>query len=195
MKEKTKPQILVDSREPKTNIPLLEQYCSVAVTALPTADYFFPSKGIGIERKTITDYVQSLQSGHLQKQLLQMKQLPHSYLIIIGDFFGLKDKRWHENSYIGSLASMLVRYDTKLCIVPDEKSFCYLIYRIFDKTEDGKIIDIHDTELLRNNLTEKDLELKIITCFDDFGLKKAKKALVDEKKAKLVRQFIAEFGK
>lgn len=54
------------------------------VTALAVGDYLWEEDGICIERKEIGDFINSIRSGHLESQLLDMAQYEKPRLFISG---------------------------------------------------------------------------------------------------------------
>lgn len=146
-----------------------------------------------IEHKTVEDFVQSFINGHLQKQLLQQEQnYEYSFLIISGDF-----KRLFFNSYmkghcsqekiIGMITSILVRYPktkifqtveiARMFNKSENRIIAYLTNKIFEKCNDGKIVTIYDTELMRSKLTKEDVYVQWLSMIDGIGINKAKKIL------------------
>jgi len=142
--------------------------------ALPIGDVLISDekKSVIIERKTIGDFVNSMH-GHLQKQLLQQDTLPNSYLIIVGRY---ADLHWNNlahcsvEQFIGGLASVLVRYKTTVAFVDNNSQFAKLCLAIFNKTDDGKIIDLRDTELMRDKLQTEDVHVRLFASLPQIGI-------------------------
>ena len=173
----------VDSREDLKIDKILEREgVEFTRTTLPVGDLVYEPKGIVIERKTTEDFIQSMQSGHLAKQLLQMENFPHPFLIISGSLkeYILENPdrtKWTMHHHIGALVSCLVRYKTKLLVVENDRQLIRAVVRIIEKVDDGRTINIYDTELLRTKFTEDDLKLKILMCLPRIGLVKARKII------------------
>ena len=68
-------------------------------------------------------------------------------------------------------------------------------WKIQNKTNDGKVVGIRDTELLKNSLTTEDMNLKIITCFEGVGLITGKKLLDNPDIKAGVNELISLMGK
>lgn len=181
-------KLLIDTHEPKKVQRYAEQMeFETEVKPLPVGDIVFEEKGIVVERKEIGDWVGSIRSGHLQKQLQQMINFPHPYLIISGKtqdlhFGGIK---WTAEQHAGSLASCMVRYpNLKVMFVENDKQLVRLVKKIIEKTDDGKSISIYDTELLRNQVTEEDMRVKLLTNFPGLGVIKSRKLLDKDEEVK-----------
>ena len=176
--------ITIDSRESKKVVKLAEKHeLEFKVNALPIGDIYCEEKNIIFELKSMSDFANSIRSGHLFKQLLQQENYEHSYLIIIGKFGDLYFqgvKNFTTEHWIGSLASCAVRFKTKILQVDNYSQMMKLILKIIDKTDDGKIISIKDTELLKNKLTAEDMKLRILMCFNGVGVKCAEKLVKGE---------------
>ena len=195
-------KILIDSREPDKIFKYAKTLeLDFEKIALPIGDIVCEEKGIVIERKSQSDFHQSMQSGHLQKQLQQMENFDHPYLIISGDIqkymtaLHFKNDRfskgWSKAHYIGSVASCLVRYPKlKVMVVPNDEWLVRLTTKLIDKIDDGRSVSIYDTELLRNQLTEGDMTVKILTNFSGYGIIKAKKLLKDDDIASKINEFL-----
>ena len=188
-------EILFDSQEKKkTHLNYLKKIYDVEITTLAIGDILVPEKGICFERKTIADFVGSVKSGHLQKQLMQMEQnYEHVYLLISGSLNDLRFNKyvqWSVEQHLGSLASFSVRTRVKILQVSNDTQLAKLVDKIIKKTGDGKSLTIRDTELMKNTFTTADMKVKILTCFHRVGLKKAEKLLKDEEINNIVTKLI-----
>jgi ERCC4-type nuclease len=177
--------IKVDSREPEKIFRyLIKNKIEYEKLELPIGDFVFEEKDICIERKTVEDFISSLRSGHLHKQLLQMQSnFKHNFLIISGDIktvFFSKIIQINIDNWIGSLVSTLIRFNVRMLQVDNDNQLILAIKKICSKVEDGKVITIKDTELLKNKLTTPDMMIKVLSCFDGIGIKKAEKILKED---------------
>jgi len=175
--------IFVDNREsPKVIKEFEKQFqrgVDFVVATLLIGDIILTEKSICIERKSALDFIASIKSGHLKKQLLQQEDaFDYSYLIIVGDplekAYWAK-QQWTTNQQIGALASLSVRFKTKILQVKNIASMVKLVKAIFEKTDDGRKVNLKDTDLLTNHITTDDMHLKILTCFKGIGIKTAEK--------------------
>ena len=179
-------EIIVDTAEPpKIQNAMKKLSESVVVEKCDIGDIVCGE--VCVERKSMSDFISSIMAGHIQKQLLQMQQFKHPYLIISNSFkdwqgsqrftSGYKNKGFGVEQYIGSLASCAVRYGVTILMVDNDTQLCKLAMKLITKHHDGKEVTIKDTELLKNSITTEDLKLKILTCFEGVGLIKAQKML------------------
>ena len=159
---------------------------------LPVGDIVFEPSGIIVERKTQEDLYQSIMTHHLQKQLQQMMNCAHPILIISGHFNDYNDSlrfkgiySWTEQHYHGAIAS-LHRSFPKLRIYEVESDYDLMlrVKKLVEKIDDGKTIDIYDTELMRNKVTEENMKVKLLVNFSGYGIIKAKKLLEKNKKVR-----------
>lgn len=172
-------KITVDTQEPDKIINLLiRNGIKYDVAKLEVGD--FVRGNVCVERKTMSDFIQSKRSHHLDKQLMQMEErYEKSFLIISGSFksiaFDPQIKGWTVNHHMGTLASIAVRYPrVKVLQVDNDTQLVNLMVRIMDKAHDGKVPTIYDTELMRNKMTDEDVKVKMLSCIPKVGLKKAK---------------------
>ena len=190
--------LLVDSREKKNVINILKRFnVEFEVTALSVGDFVVAEKGLVIERKTIADFVNSMRNGHLQKQLLQMNQYENPYLLISGSFGSLfykGIKGWTIEHHIGAIISCAVRYKAKVLWFENDHQLIRAVVKLMNKVEDGKTINLEQTELLKNNLSIDDVYVKVLTGFPRIGIKRAKKLLQKESIKKMLEKLSNEVG-
>ena len=76
--------IIIDKREKNSMVvaELVEKRVEIQMQQLPVADYIIGD--IAIERKTLSDFISSMLSKRLLKQLEDLKQYPRQLLIIEG---------------------------------------------------------------------------------------------------------------
>lgn len=170
--------IKVDTREPEKIFNIFEKNgIKYEKETLPIGD--FVCENIVIERKEIGDLINSIRTGHLQKQLLQMEDsFEKCFLIISGN---PKDiwanpylKGWTVNHQLGTLASLAVRYPrTKVIQVENDTQLVNIIPRIIEKCHDGKCMSKYDTELMRYKIDVEDVKLRMLMSIPRIGLDKA----------------------
>lgn len=82
--------IVIDSREPANLVETIRRAVpNITRALLPTADfaiYDMDGCGIGIERKTVLDFLQSFSSGRLVKQINRMREIYRPILLLEGQF-------------------------------------------------------------------------------------------------------------
>ena len=99
------------------------------IKELKVGDYII--RGVAIERKTVFDFISSMKSGRLLRQLEELKQYENRLLIIEGideqDLYTdstLEDGKpvgMHPNSIRGFLLSILLNYKTPIIFTKDYK--------------------------------------------------------------------------
>ena len=95
-------EILYDTRE-KNTIPefLVEEGVQIKKEMLAVGDYLVGN--ICVEYKSIQDYIQSLHSGHLHKQLYQMSYNFELSYLMIGGLYGYEEHNIKKSSFISSI--------------------------------------------------------------------------------------------
>lgn len=75
--------VVVDSREPKEMIPILEGLgFTTEVRVLDVGDYIIDDK-IAITMKSWPDFVESVYSGHMHNEIEDMLKLPNRYMVLL----------------------------------------------------------------------------------------------------------------
>jgi Fanconi anemia group M protein len=104
-------KIFVDKREANSRIAtILSKRCLVEEKQLAVGDYLL-SKRVAVERKTASDFLQSIIDGRLFKQIEELKsnfRLP--LLIIEGNNLFNSERKIHPNAIRGALASISLDY-------------------------------------------------------------------------------------
>lgn len=192
-------KLLVDSREPEKIFHYLDKQPEIEYmkVALPCGD--FVCGNIIIERKSISDFACSIKNGHLQKQLLQMQNFEHSFLLISGKIeelhYDTSIHGWTANHHNGAGLSCLIRTNTKIWQVPNDKQLVECVIKICQKVNDGKEWTKFDTSLfkpLKGDMTKDDLLLRVLCSFDSIGVKRAKKLLEEPVIRASLESFINE---
>lgn len=168
----------VDIREPPKIVNLLKKKNRVEfeLKALPIGD--FVKGDVVIERKSIEDFATSIRSGHLQKQLLQMEEnFERPYLIISGKFeslaFNPHYRNWGVAQQNGALAHLTRYRKLKVFQTPNDSQLVDLVTRIMEKSFDGKVVTVLDTELMRDNISSEDIKLRMFCSVPGIGFEKA----------------------
>lgn len=168
----------MDAREPdKIKNLVAKSEMKHVIEQLPIGD--FVCDNICIERKEMGDLINSIRTGHLQKQLLQMEDsFEKCFLIISGNpkdiWMNPYLKGWTVNHHLGTLASLAVRYPrTKMIQVENDTQLVNIIPRIIEKCRDGKCMSKYDTELMRYKIDVEDIKLRMLMSIPRIGLEKA----------------------
>ncbi|RLF38248.1 MAG: hypothetical protein DRN00_00190 [Thermoplasmata archaeon] len=120
--------IVVDSRECRSQVvkELNEKGIRTKIKNLPVADYVISNR-VAIERKSVDDFLESMISGKLFRQLAELKQnYPKPVLVIEGDdIFGRRNIS--HTSILGSLASIILDYGIPILNTKNHKETADLL--------------------------------------------------------------------
>ena len=147
-------EFLVDSREKERIVKAIVKRRGIPhrVTALAAGDFALRNLNIrpvrtvvGIERKSIQDFVQSVQSRRIFEQCNKLDYLYDiSYLMISGNIAdymakmqGMKFKV-NTNVIYGTIASLSVKSSINILWLPDDVTLVDIAYRICEKISEGK---------------------------------------------------------
>tara|TARA_R110001592_G_scaffold107409_3_gene300665 strand:- start:924 stop:1634 length:711 start_codon:yes stop_codon:yes gene_type:complete len=158
--------LYIDNRERSGLEKLVMKYCDknkIKYEVLQThlTDYTFGS--VGIESKSINDYMSSLFSGHLEQQL---QNLDDNYAQPILLVWGTLDQYVAQatrsgrkipysrafSSYTGSLARWCNDFDIQIITFPDKSSAARFICKRFEK--DGTLSSTNTYRVMRRTSTE-----------------------------------------
>ena len=139
--------LFIDNRERSGLEALVKKYCDKHGLKYQTrqnliTDYAFAS--VGIESKSMEDYMQSLYSGHLEHQLQNMDDnYNHAILLVWGtvDKYVASAKKGGRKipfarawgGFIGSLARFSTDFDITIVTFPDRSSAARFICKRFEK--------------------------------------------------------------
>ena len=122
-----------------------------------------------IERKTTTDFIQSMINKRLFKQLEEIKQYPNYLLIIEGKF---KETNVHPNAIKGFILSITLNYKVPIIFTNSEEETATYISLLAKKQK--RTISLNPT---KSSLTiEQQIEF-ILQSFPNIGPKTSKKLL------------------
>jgi ERCC4-type nuclease len=142
---------------------------------------------VAVERKRAGDYLQSMESGHLNNQLVEMsRNFQLSYLLVYGDMNeALFKSGKYPNAYISSLIGDSLKYssdglqgqvitinDTAISTDTDVASFLTLLHK---KLESNDFIRL--PRIIRVKYTEEDYAIRVLVQFPSIGEKRAKDIL------------------
>lgn len=123
MTDKHSVKAVLDIHEPEAVHDALKNHPdveSVKLAPLPSADMSIA--GVGFERKTVSDYVNSMTDGRLAEQIEKLgSAYVYSHILIDGDMEGTEDLYWSDmapESIRGHMASVTARdkYDVEAVI-------------------------------------------------------------------------------
>jgi len=174
--------IIIDSREPADNKLKLKMLQDVEVKEefLEVGDYLLPDD-YAIERKHGRDFMASVVSNRLYKQLNNLYQYENPVLAIIvdnkwRDFYFTHSKYVHKQ-YMGVLTTLMAKYP-KLRIIQleTEEEFRDFLHRLHNKlVEDGH--KERPTIKLRKARNIKEVKENCLAQIDGVGVSMAKKLI------------------
>jgi len=123
--------IYADVREGNTKVvKILKKYCDLREKQLQVADFLL-SKRVAVERKTTSDFLQSIIDKRLFSQLAAMKELfSHPIVIIEGEGDIYKLRNIHENAINGALASIVIDYEIPILWTKNQLETAKLLFSI-----------------------------------------------------------------
>jgi len=171
--------IIVDSREGKDiEKEAREHFKNVEVETLFAGDIVCPIKSIGIERKEIKDFAQSVINKRIFKQAVKMKNnFEYAYIIIIGnDEVLYRDRyiKFGENRFISVMAELMAIDGLKVIWVQNRRQFWKIVKSIFKKTKTEKNID---REFTTKKISGNNVDLSIICQVPGIGPKMGRNIL------------------
>jgi ERCC4-related helicase len=185
LKEERKLKVLVDTRERGSNLSkkLLEIGMDVKVQTLATADIILSDK-IGIERKTIPDFVHSIIDKRIFTQLRDLKNNFENPIIILEgkeDIYSVRNI--HPNAIRGMLATIVASFKIPIISTRDSQDTAEMIkslaQREQNKTE--KEISIRTNKIPMNTKEQQEF---IVESFPGIGPSLAKSLLKEFKTIK-----------
>ncbi|MEM2089522.1 MAG: ERCC4 domain-containing protein [Candidatus Pacearchaeota archaeon] len=182
--------IIADKREKNSLViaELLENKAQVEIKHLKVADYVLGD--IAIERKTVNDFISSMLSKRLLRQLQELKQYPKQLLIIEGleeqELYNDEAARGlHPNAIRGMLLSILLKFQVPIIFTKDYKDtarFLLVLEKKLSKPEQEVSLKVKKKT---NSLQEQ--QQLVLESFPGIGPKTAKALL---KKFKTIKSII-----
>ena len=140
-------KIFADFREKGSGIikELIEMDAELKLDALPTADYILSSR-VGVEYKTVEDFVQSIIDGRLLQQIKSLKNNFERPLLVIegiDDIYSVRNV--HSNAIRGMLAAITVSYGVPILYTKNFKDTAQLLNIIAKREQEevGKDFSLH----------------------------------------------------
>ena len=175
--EKPKIKIIADNHEKNSLVisELISQNIQVEFRNLPVADFLI--RDIAIERKTTSDFISSMISKRLSRQLEEMKQYPKQLLIIEGieekELYSDGQKGMNPNAIRGFLLNILLEYQVPIIFTKNyEDTAKFLI--VLAKKEEREHESIRAK---KKSLSKKEQMQYILEGFPGIGPATAKKLL------------------
>ena len=181
-------QILADFREKGSDVlkELYNKNVLLKLERLQTADYVVSGR-VGIELKSVEDFVTSIIDGRLLEQIKRLKKdFDKPILIIEGeqDIYGVR--KVHPNSIRGMLATITVGFGVPIIQTKNPAETASLMYFMAKREQevDKQGINIHGD---RKPTTMKELQEFIVAAFPGIGINLAKPIL---KNFRSIKEFV-----
>jgi len=177
-KTKKKPKIIMDYREKNSLIPseLTSLGMDIEFKNLKIADYI--TKGIVVERKTVSDFISSMINKRLLKQLEELGQYPNKLLIVEGireeELYNDSENMvgMHPNSVRGFLLSILLKYHVPILFTKDYLDTAKFLCILAKRRPKELPLNVN-----KKSLNKKERLQFILEGFPGIGPKTAKKLL------------------
>jgi len=183
--EQEKFKVLIDTREKGANISkkLIELGMDVKVKSLPTADIIVSNK-IGIERKTIQDFVNSIIDKRIFTQLKDLKNNFENPIIILEgkeDIYSVRNI--HPNAIRGMLATIVSSFNIPIINTKDSQDTAEFI-KILANREQSNNEKEFAINFSKKPMTTKEQQEFIIESLPGIGPSLSKSLLRKFKKVK-----------
>ncbi|MEM4703177.1 MAG: ERCC4 domain-containing protein [Candidatus Pacearchaeota archaeon] len=181
--------IIVDKREKNSLVipELIANRAEVEIKHLKIADYILGD--IAIERKTIPDFINSMISKRLIRQLQELKEYPKQLLILEGieeqELYNDSNEGIHSNAIRGMLLSILLNYHIPIIFTKNYKDTAHFLLVLEKRlTKPNREISLK-VKKRANSLQEQ--QQLVLESFPGIGPKTAKTLL---KKFKTIKRII-----
>ena len=171
--------IWMDDREPKRYVKLFNKLgWWVKYKRIPKEiGYDYIWNNVGVERKTINDFMGSVQDDehHMWVQLNRMSADDYySYLIIDGKVYEELDQgRYTYQQFYGAKGSIDTRYvNIRFDTAHNEQAFVYLLHKIFTAHMEGKYAKQRDVMI--SHAHQDDAMTEILSLIPNMGTKSRK---------------------
>ncbi len=130
--------VYVDTRELRSQVPkyLREMGVDIQVKTLDVGDYIV-SEDIAVERKSASDFIQSIIDGRLFDQVKRLKEAYKRPAIIIeGQLYGIRNV--HPNAIRGAIAAVTVDWEVPILFARDPKETASYIYLMAKREQEER---------------------------------------------------------
>jgi len=133
------PVIIVDSREMKSGISqhLEKLNALVQHKSLDVGDYICSDRVV-CERKTITDFMQSIINQRIFRQIEAMTEYEKPLIILEGNREVMSERDIHPNTIRGVLASITIDYSIPIIWTENQQETACQIYWIANREQNGE---------------------------------------------------------
>ncbi len=137
-----KKKIIVDNRENNSFVPseLKKLGFHIEFKQLGVADYLI--NDVAVERKTISDFKNSIINKRIFRQLLEIKQYPSYFLIVEGmENEDIYSGQIHENAFRGMILSIISEFQVPIIFTKNERDTAkYISVLAFKKNKNYETI-------------------------------------------------------
>jgi len=185
--KENKIKIFADHREKGTGIikELIDMDVELKLESFPNSDYILSSR-VGVEFKTVEDFVQSIIDGRLLQQIKNLRSNFERPLLVIE---GIEDiysvRNVHANAIRGTLSAVAVDFGVPILYTKNPKDSAQLL-KIIAKREQEEIGVSFNVHPEKKNLSIKEQQEYIISSLPGIGTGLAKPMLKHFKSVKNV---------
>ena len=172
-------RIIVDNRERASGIPAILKRlgCRVWFSQLTVGDYII-AEGIGIERKSIRDFMRSIYDGRL---FLQASALASEFeipiIIVEGKLDDINADERGVNVYFGAIASLMTNLKVNVVNTLNKQQTALLIYRLWSQISKPKKRRLVLKERKTRPKTLEEWQLYVVSSLPHVGEKTAQTLL------------------
>ena len=182
-KKKEQIVVYVDTREQNSAIAetLEKMGVEIRIKMLEVGDYILSDNCV-VERKTISDFLQSIIDGRLFEQLVSMKNNYEKPLLLVeGNFQKIYSIRnIHKNSIIGALTSVALNYQVPVLFTSCARETVDFLHNIAKREQLGKPTDIR-LRIGRKGMTLAEQQRFVVESLPFVGPKMARSLLKEFK--------------
>ena len=163
-------RIIVDSREPRALVTLLEQIgAEVERRSVTPGDYII-SSDCAVERKTISDFMQSMFSGRLFEQVKRLKSsYPKPVLLLEGDVKRELENRKNPRAFWGALMKIELDLAIPTIVTSDILQTAEAIFTLARRLQRNSTVDRFPLRHKPRLLTDKDWQIFVVSGLPGIG--------------------------
>jgi ERCC4-type nuclease len=183
-----KPIVIIDERERNSKVPelLVKKGVSIKFRVIEVGDYII-SQRIGVERKTIKDFIKSIYDGRIFDQISRLKEKFEIPVIVVeGDLNDLILFVDNPNVFRGALISLVLFNNTKIFFSLDEEETADYISLMAKQEMKKKEFFLPFLKAKPKTKDIRQIQLNIISSFPYIGQKTAFKILKEYKNIKIL---------
>jgi Fanconi anemia group M protein len=181
----SEPQIIIDSRETSGRIPrLLKQHgARLQSQELEVGDYILSNR-LTVERKTYSDFVNSIIDGRLFQssspgeypQLARLAQQKFP-LILIQLESEVKERQIHINSLMGAISSIILDFHIPIVFTRSDTETAALIYQLAKREQGDTSSEISLPTISKKEQNIREIQMFMLAAIPGINTIKAKELL------------------